>query len=204
MVRVRHLVPGEVVVRETRASRWASLPGPVLFLLLALVLLYAAAGAVTAALAPVPLLSRAFAVLGVGSVLALAVFGFFALLVVAAVLSLAVRYVTWWSTVYAITDHRVLVQSGVFSRSVDEIPVTQIRGVDAYQSLWDRLFRYGTVRVSAEAGGGIGNEDWEGIPHPFEFQRTLESVMQNQSLGNVLRRANLIPPGSPASQPTRT
>ena len=104
---------------------------------------------------------------------------FFAFLTLLALLWLLVRYLRWISTVYAVTTTRVIVQSGILGKNFDEIPIPQVRGVDVHQSVGQRMLGYGTVRVSSEGGTtAIGNEDWEGIPKPFEFQRLIESATQ--------------------------
>jgi hypothetical protein len=206
MVRARHLVPGELLVLETRATRWAFLPGPIVAILVTAFLSYSAAAAVWAPLPGMPSITPALAGLPGGTLLHEAVFGFFAFVLIVSGLWFVARYIRWWSTVYAVTDHRVLVQRGFLSRAVDEIPVDQIRGVDASQSLWSRIFRYGTVRVSSEGGRGIGNEDWPGVPRPFEFQRTIETQMQAHSLPHLLRAAppEARPPPPPGASPARS
>lgn len=192
LLRSRHLVPGEVVLRETRATRWALLPVPTLLVAVLAFVTYAAAAAVWSGLPPFPALTGAFAALRGFFSAHVFVFDLLALLLGLSLLWLLVRYVRWGSTVYGVTDHRVVVQSGFFSRGFDEIPIPQIRGVDVYQSFGARLLRYGTVRISSEAGRSVGNEEWHGIPRPFEFQRTLETEMEGPSsphLAELLQRA---------------
>jgi membrane protein YdbS with pleckstrin-like domain len=89
---------------------------------------------------------------------------------------LLVRYFRWITTVYAVTSRRVIVQRGILGKDFDEIPVTQVRGVDVHQSFGQRLLGYGTVRVSSEGGSRLGNEDWVGIPKPFRFQKLIENA----------------------------
>ncbi len=198
MVRQRNLAPGEVVVAETHISRWVAFTGPVAVIALLGVVTYGAAAAVWPALVAIPWLTPALASLaGYGSA-HLYVFYALSALTGVAVVWLGVRYVVWWSRVYAVTDHRVLLQHGFFYRAVDEIPVDQIRGVDAFQSLGQRILGYGTVRVSSEGGrSSLGNEDWRGIPKPLDLQRTVEAMVQAHSL------PHLLPPSAPPA-PTVT
>jgi membrane protein YdbS with pleckstrin-like domain len=92
---------------------------------------------------------------------------------------LLIRYLRWIATVYAVTTTRVIVQKGILGKDFDEIPIAQVRGVDVHQSVFQRMMGYGTVRVSSEGGiTKVGNEDWKGIPKPFEFQRLIESATQ--------------------------
>ncbi|MCI4367366.1 MAG: PH domain-containing protein [Thermoplasmata archaeon] len=117
----------------------------------------------------------------------------FGLLLLLSVLWLLVRYLRWISTVYAITTHRVIIQKGILGREFDEIPIPQVRGVDVRQTILQRMFRYGTVKVSSEGGlSSVGNEDWVGIPRPFDFQRLVESASQA-----IARGAYNQPPAAP-------
>lgn len=92
---------------------------------------------------------------------------------------LLVRYLRWISIVYAVTSRRVIIQRGILGRDFDEIPVLQVRGVDVRQTFGQRLLGFGTVRVSSEGGNRVGNEDWEGIPKPFRFQKLIEDAVAN-------------------------
>ena len=100
-------------------------------------------------------------------------------LVFVGLIRLLVRYLRWISTVYAVTSRRVIIQKGILGRDFDEIPVLQVRGVDVRQTFGQRLLGYGTVRVSSEGGTHLGNEDWEGIPKPFRFQKLIEDAVTN-------------------------
>lgn len=105
---------------------------------------------------------------------------FYLLLFVIGLFWLLVRYLRWISTVYAVTSRRVILQKGILGRDFDEIPVTQVRGVDVHQSFSQRILGYGTVRVSSEGTARLGNEEWRGIPKPFRFQKLIEDATQNR------------------------
>lgn len=95
---------------------------------------------------------------------------------------LLIRYFRWITTVYAVTSRRVIIQRGILGKDFDEIPVTQVRGVDVHQTFGQRIMGYGTVRVSSEGGKSLGNEDWKGIPKPFRFQKLIENATQVQQM----------------------
>lgn len=189
LLRSALLADQEGLLRETRATALYFFPGPILVLVLLGILDYSAAS-VRYGWGAFPGLTDAFSRLptvsgdGPGTYLLI----FFLFLTLLALVWLIVRYLRWITNVYAVTTNRVIVQSGILGRQFDEIPVGQVRGVDVRQSVLQRLLGYGTVRVSAEGGGGprsIGNEDWEGIPHPFDFQRLIESASQSLSRSNA-------------------
>lgn len=184
LLKATYLAEGEGLLRETRATKLYYFPGPVLAILFFGILDYSAAAA-DYNWTQIPYVGTAITDLGNLVHSAHGVFlGLLSLLIVA-LLWFIVRYLRWISTVFGVTTNRVIVQSGIVGRDFDEIPVTQVRGVDVRQSAGQRILGYGTVRVSSEGGANtsIGNEDWLGIPKPFEFQKLIESAMQTYSRG---------------------
>jgi uncharacterized membrane protein YdbT with pleckstrin-like domain len=180
LLKATYLADQEYLLEETRATKLFYFPGPILFLLIVgFLALFSAA------------YTRGWTALQVGawnsvmSHLASAnsalpgwVTLVFVFLVLVALLWILVRVLRWIRTVYAVTTHRVIVQTGILGKDFHEIPVTQVRGVDVHQSFGQRILGYGTVRVSSEGGTRLGNEDWLGIPKPFRFQKMIEDASQ--------------------------
>lgn len=183
LLKATYLGDQEFLLEETRATALFYFPGPILWLLITGLLAWFSAAPVynlpgISAWTSV-LSSTANAVhVDVGTFEKYTAF-FFLLLVVLGLLRLTVRYLRWISTVYAVTNRRVIVQRGILGRDFDEIPVLQVRGVDVHQSVGQRLLGYGTIRVSSEGGTRLGNEDWRGIPKPFRFQKLIENASMN-------------------------
>ncbi|MCI4340247.1 MAG: PH domain-containing protein [Thermoplasmata archaeon] len=181
LLKATFLADTEGLLRETRATALFYFPAPVFWLFIFGILDYSAF-ALRNGFSDFPLLTdlwRKFPAVGSytpGAYLTI----FFSFVTLLLLLWLLVRYLRWISTVYAVSTHRVIVQSGILGKDFDEIPIPQVRGVDVHQSAFQRLLGYGTVRVSSEGGArtSIGNEDWHGIPKPFEFQRLIESANQ--------------------------
>ena len=173
----RYLAQGEVLYVETRATKLFYFPGPIVALLIVGFLDLLAASAVygwgiLSTYNPFHRIPSGYRMDALDLML-------FILLLV--FIWLLVRIVRWIRTIYAVSNHRILIKRGIASRDIDDIPMAQIRGVDVHQTIGQRILGYGTVRVSAESGmaKSIGNEDWLGIPKPFQVQRTIETVMQN-------------------------
>lgn len=186
-LKATYLADSETLLRETRATGLFYFPGPVLALLVVLGLDYGAFSA-TRSWPAFPGLTAGFGWINAHASMAATYLSYFFLfLTILVVLWLLVRYLRWISTVYAVTTQRVIIQSGIVGRDFDEIPVQQVRGVDVKQSAGQRMLRYGTVWVSSEGGGthGVGNEAWNGIPRPFEFQRVIQSAATNLARRNV-------------------
>ena len=177
LLRATFLADSEGLLRETRATGLFYFPGPILWLIVTGGLLESAMAAKYSGWPSVPYLTSWLSSGWPGDHISTIVLVFFALTLIV-LLWLLYRYLKWTSTVYAVTTSRVIIQSGILGKGFDEIPIPQVRGVDVHQSVGQRILGYGTVRVSSEGGSPLGNEDWEGIPRPFEFQRLIESATQ--------------------------
>ncbi len=181
LLKATYLADQEYLLEETRATKLFYFPGPVLWtLFFGLVTLFSAPAITSAVPTPSAALTErvtlsSYLSADLSRYLALV----WLLLFVIGLLWLLVRYFRWITTVYAVTSRRVIVQKGILGRDFDEIPVTQVRGVDVRQSFGQRLLGYGTVRVSSEEGTHLGNEDWVGIPKPFRFQKLIENAVSN-------------------------
>jgi uncharacterized membrane protein YdbT with pleckstrin-like domain len=89
---------------------------------------------------------------------ALAVGGFWAIVV----------WVQWASVSFTLTDQRVILQAGVFSRATKVIALDRVQDVSTRQSLLGRLLSYG--RVEIDAAGMSGAELLDHVPAPGEFR----------------------------------
>jgi len=185
LLKATYLGDQEYLLEETRATKLFYFPGPILWILITgLLTIFSLAKYQNWSTGQIGAWSSAITTLAHWTHVGVTTFAeyttfFFAFLVLLGLLRLAVRYVRWIRTVYAVTSRRVIVQKGILGRDFDEIPVTQVRGVDVHQSFLQRMLGYGTVRVSSEGGSRIGNEDWKGIPQPFKFQKLIENATQS-------------------------
>ncbi len=196
--KARYLAEEERLLAETRGTALFYLPKSVAASIVFGILAYAAA-AVRPGWPAFPYLTAFFArgpvLFGVspGTYLLIP----FLLLLLGALLGLLDRYLRWISTVYAVTTTRVVLQRGIFSRNFEEMPILQLRGVDVHQSVGQRLLRYGTMRVSSESGASLGNQDWQGIPHPFRFQKVIEDSRARLLAGGTAAPPRTAPPAAP-------
>jgi hypothetical protein len=210
-LKATYLAGGETLLRETLGTPLFYLPGPVLALFATVFLDYSALSIRFSGLPAVPGLTwflggfPSFGPYAPANYLTV----LFDILTIVALLWLAVRYLRWISLVYAVTTSRVIIQRGILSRDFDQIPILQVRGVDVHQTIFDRVFQYGTIVISSEGCNRktrIGNEAWEGIPHPFEFQRLIETATQNLAQNNASGPspvpARVAPPPPPPGRDT--
>jgi membrane protein YdbS with pleckstrin-like domain len=185
LLKATYLGDTEYLLEETRATKLFYFPGPLVWIIVFGVLAFASAHAISSAVPNwFPWLYSGLTLSNyLSSPMPMYLAYFWLLLFIIGLFWLLIRYFRWITTVYAVTNRRVIVQKGILGKDFDEIPVTQVRGVDVHQSFGQRILGYGSVRVSAEGGGRIGNEDWKGIPKPFRFQKLIENATQNVQSG---------------------
>jgi uncharacterized membrane protein YdbT with pleckstrin-like domain len=82
-------------------------------------------------------------------------------------------YLTWRCSEFAVTDKRVLIKTGIVSRHTLETILTKIENIGVEQTLWGRLFNFGTLYVT---GTGSTREIFPGIHAPLEFRKAIEAA----------------------------
>ncbi len=85
-----------------------------------------------------------------------------ALWAVALVLLLVTPLVRWGTTIFAVTDRRVMYRTGVFNKSGIDIPIARINSVQFRHDLIDRLFGAGTLIIESASDEPLEFND---IPH---------------------------------------
>jgi hypothetical protein len=172
LLRASLLSSGEQLLRETRATALYFLPGPIIVFVILLILFYGAWSA-TAGWAGVPYETMWLSTSTTSgphlpsgdAMLGQYIAVFIGILALLALIWILVRYLLWIRTVYA-------------SRDFDAIPVNKIRAVEVHQGPLQRLFGYGTIKISSEGENRIANEAWRGIPRPWEFQKLINGAAE--------------------------
>lgn len=136
----RVLQPGETVLQEGHLH-WFIYWRAFLFLIIACAVasLYFLAPDLSPDRSPDPTLQKA-AFIGGGALLAIAILFF---------IGAAIRR---RSTELAVTDHRIIYKTGVFSRHTMEMNRSKVESVDVDQSFFGRIFGYGTILVRGTGG----------------------------------------------------
>jgi uncharacterized membrane protein YdbT with pleckstrin-like domain len=81
---------------------------------------------------------------------------------------LIVVWIRWQSTAYTLTDQRIKIETGVFSRQSKMIPIDRVQDCTTKQSLVGRILSYG--RVEVDAAGAQGAEVLDHLPNPDVFR----------------------------------
>lgn len=85
-----------------------------------------------------------------------------------ALLWVIVVYVRWNARGFTITDRRVLLDTGVFSRSSKVIALDRVQDIATNQSVLGRMLNYG--RIEIDSAGAAGAEVLTAIPNPQKFR----------------------------------
>jgi hypothetical protein len=77
------------------------------------------------------------------------------------------------STELALTNHRVISKTGIFTQRTAELQISQIESVGVEQGIFGRFFNYGSVHVR---GTGGGESPAPGIIDPFKFRKAVQEL----------------------------
>jgi uncharacterized membrane protein YdbT with pleckstrin-like domain len=77
---------------------------------------------------------------------------------------------------YVLTDHRVIRQTGVLTRSSMDAHLDKINNVEHRQTLWGRLLGYGDVEI--DTASGTGATVFAGISRPLEWKRAIVTARE--------------------------
>ena len=75
----------------------------------------------------------------------------------------------------ALTNRRVVIKTGVVSRSTTEMPLSKVESIQVIEPAMGRMLGYGTIRV---IGTGGTTEPFEQIQNPLEFRRQVQQQME--------------------------
>lgn len=84
----------------------------------------------------------------------------------------------WWlrvtNTTLMVTNERVTFRTGILSKKIREIFLSDIRSVQIDQTFQQRLFNTGNVEISSAATSDA-EIAIEGIPNPYEIKRLIDT-----------------------------
>jgi uncharacterized membrane protein YdbT with pleckstrin-like domain len=88
--------------------------------------------------------------------------------------------ISWFFTLYVLTNERLIARSGVLARHGLEIPLEQINDVTFTQSILERMLRSGDLLI--ESAGTQGQSRFSNIPEPEEFHSLLYRVREDRTM----------------------
>jgi uncharacterized membrane protein YdbT with pleckstrin-like domain len=114
-------------------------------------------------------------------------------------------YLEWKYNLWAVTNLRVIDESGFFSRYSKESPLDKINNVEYDQTVWGRIFGYGNVDIQTAAE--MGETIYQLIHHPKLLKDTIthaqEEYKKMQITNQAAQLAQAIAKNTPAIQPSQ-
>jgi uncharacterized membrane protein YdbT with pleckstrin-like domain len=101
---------------------------------------------------------------------------------------LAWRGVLLRSHRYRVSNQRILLESGVFSRRIDEVDMRTVEDIEFRQSLFQRLLGIGDIAVIA-ADKQLGRFRLFGLENPRELRELIRSSAYQATRGQLFTRS---------------
>jgi uncharacterized membrane protein YdbT with pleckstrin-like domain len=108
------------------------------------------------------------------------------------------RWISWRTTHYVFTTHRVLIRRGVLHHVGRDIALQRISDVAFSQTLWERIVGAGTLTI--ESAGEHGQETLGDIPHADRIQQALNRLIEQDSERRARQASGTAPPTSYTNQ----
>lgn len=86
------------------------------------------------------------------------------------------RYYSWKNDLWAVTNNRVIDESGVFTINSKESPIDKINNVSYRQSVIGRILGYGDVQIQTAAE--MGETSYTSISHPKKLKEALSNAQE--------------------------
>lgn len=106
---------------------------------------------------------------------------------VLSVLYFLFRYYSWKNDLWAVTNIRVIDESGVFSINSKESPIDKINNVAYSQNVLGRIFGYGDVQIQTAAE--MGETSYTNISYPNKLKEALSSAMEQYKESQLNKQA---------------
>jgi uncharacterized membrane protein YdbT with pleckstrin-like domain len=99
-------------------------------------------------------------------------------------LLIAPSYISWYFSVYIITDQRfiTIIQKGLFHRSVADVGLHQVQSVNySVAGLQETLLGFGTIDMQTYIGDVKINE----VHHPDKIQKQIIGILRDQGIAGL-------------------
>lgn len=83
-------------------------------------------------------------------------------------LALIATWLSWNSRTFRVTNHRVILETGILSRTSRVVALDRVQDIATDQSLLGRVLGYG--RIEIDSAGAAGAEVLNALPHPKRFR----------------------------------
>jgi uncharacterized membrane protein YdbT with pleckstrin-like domain len=114
----------------------------------------------------------------------------------------AYLYLEWKYNLWAVTNMRVVDESGFFSRYSKESPLDKINNVEYTQSIWGRMFGFGDVEIQTAAE--LGDSKYTMIHDPKVLKDTITHAQEEYKAAQVKNQAQQLANAIKQSMPAAT
>jgi len=116
-----------------------------------------------------------------------------------------IEYLNWRHNLWAVTNLRIIDETGFITRYSKESPLDKINNVEYDQSIFGRIFGFGNVDIQTAAE--MGETKYELIHHPKLLKDTIthaqEEYKKMQISNQATQLAEAIARVNPAAQPSQ-
>jgi uncharacterized membrane protein YdbT with pleckstrin-like domain len=114
----------------------------------------------------------------------------------------ALEYINWKYNLWAVTNMRVVDESGYFTRYSKESPLDKINNVEYDQTVWGRIFGYGDVDIQTAAE--LGETKYQWIHHPKLLKDTITHAQEEYKRIQISSQATQLAQAIAAQRPVAT
>jgi len=79
------------------------------------------------------------------------------LIVLAAIINL-IFLLSWYNTLYRMTDKKVVVISGVLGYKEELISISDIQSIEVVQTMWGEIFNFGSISIRSASERGLSDK----------------------------------------------
>jgi len=113
--------------------------------------------------------------------------GYGLLLGLAGVSYFAYKIIDRNNNIWAVTDHRVIDEFGVFSNNSKESPLDKINNVTYQQTFWGKMFGFGNVQIQTAAE--IGSTTYSMVANPRHLKDSITRMQEEYKDYQIKRQA---------------
>jgi uncharacterized membrane protein YdbT with pleckstrin-like domain len=90
-------------------------------------------------------------------------------------------FINYQTSEFGITNRRILMKVGFISRLALEILLQKVESIQVYQTVFGRLFNYGSIIIS---GTGGSKDPFPNIPDPLTFRKYAQQQLEQMAKEN--------------------
>ena len=121
------------------------------------------------------------------------------IIILLAALYPALEYINWKYNLWAVTNMRVVDESGYFTRYSKESPLDKINNVEYDQTVWGRILGYGDVDIQTAAE--LGETSYKLIHHPKLLKDTITHAQEEYKRIQISSQATQLAQAIAAQRP---